>query len=258
MIIRPFIQRIAALLYAGALLAACAPSGPTGPVVFAASSLQAPLDELAENWTSQGNREPVLSYASSTALARQIENGSLADLYISADEQWTNYIVSAGKIGPEGIRTLAGNSIVAATHKDGPHNAAYEMMPTAAELFTDATVTSGDPESVPLGRYAKEALLTQGVWDDIGPQIIRTSSSAAALRLVLLQEADFGILYASDALRRDDLESWSIFADDAYSPITYKAVLLPSSGHPEAAEFLDYIVSDEAAAVFAKYGFTLP
>ncbi|MDN3644739.1 molybdate ABC transporter substrate-binding protein [Pontixanthobacter aestiaquae] len=253
-----FIQRILILLGVSLVLAACAPSGPTGPVIFAASSLQAPLDELAENWTSLGNREPVLSYASSTALARQIENGSLADLYISADEQWIDYIVTAGKIDPDGIRTLAGNSIVLATSRDGPHAKLYETIPTTAAILEGVTVTSGDPDSVPLGRYAKEILVAEGIWDDIGRRMIRTSSSSAALRLVLLKEADFGVLYASDVERRDDLVSYPAFAKGLHSPIRYKAVLLPSSGHPEAGEFLDYIASDEAAAVFAKYGFTLP
>lgn len=246
------------MIASGAALAACAPSGLRGPVIFAASSLQAPLDELGASWTAQGNEMPLFSYASSTALARQIENGSLPDLYVSADAQWTDYIVTAGKIDPANVKTLAANRIVLATHRDGPQAAAYEAMPTTAQILTNVTVASGDPDSVPLGRYAKEILVAEGIWDDVGPRLIRTSSSSAALRLVLLKEADFGFLYASDVERRDDLVSYPTFPDSLHSPILYKAVQLPSSGHPDAARFLSYLASEESAAVFKKYGFKTP
>ena len=224
-------------------------------MIFAASSLQAPLTELAKIWAVRGNSAPIFSFASSTALARQIENGSPADIYISADTQWTDYIMKAGKIGPDSTRPLASNTIVLATHGEGQHAVAYERLPTTGEILNGASLASGDPDSVPLGRYAKEVLMAEGVWDDVRPQLIRAVSSSAALRLVLLKEADFGLLYASDANRRDELVTYSTFAGGLHSPIIYKALLLPGSGHPDATAFLDYLASAEAAAVFKKHGF---
>lgn len=258
MTLRPFLRAALMVLASATLLSACAPSGPRGPVAFAASSLQIPLTELGENWAAQGNEAPTFSFASSTALAKQIESGSSADLFISADAQWTNYIVTAGKIDASRIKTLAANSIVLAAHKDGPHTVMYEVMPSTAQILAGVSVTSGDPDSVPLGRYAKQVLVAEGVWDDVGPRLIRTSSSSAALRLVLLKEADFGLLYASDAKRRDDLVVYPTFAEGLHSPILYKAVQLPSSGHPDAAAFLNYIASPQALAIFEKHGFVRP
>lgn len=249
MIVRTIFFVWAILVGAVLLLSSCTSSEPRGPVVFAASSLQRPLEELAAQWAGQGRDPPVLSFASSTALARQIDNGSPADLFISADQQWTDYVVRIGRLPEDAIRPLAGNRIVVAAHVDYP--------------YTDfsgesATIATGDPEAVPLGRYAKEALTSARLWDGVANKLLRTPSSSAALRLVLLREADTGVLYASDVASRDDLKILLAFPPDAHSPIIYKALKLPSSAHPDTQDFLDFLSSDDAQAVFGNYGFSRP
>lgn len=242
--------RLLTLLVGIFALTACIASEPRGPLVLAASSLQQPLEELAEEWSARGNLTPQFSFASSAALARQIESGSPADIFISADQDWTEYLAAAGRISDGEIYAVAGNTLVIAS-------AADTAVPTLQELSALEQVITGDSESVPLGRYAKQALTSAGVWDAVEPKIVGASSARGALVIMARGEADAGILYASDA--QDVKQITSAPIDPAsHSPIIYMALQLPASAHPDTAEFLAFIASPEGAKVFDRYGFTRP
>lgn len=258
MTIRTLITNILAILISASLLTACAPSEPRGPIVFAASSLQKPLEELAQAWQAQGNDPPVLSFASSTTLARQIDNGSLSDLYISADQQWIDYLITAGRLDDGSVLKLASNSLVLALFAEGGTLPDLEYEPTNRQFVTRAKVATGDPETVPLGRFAKEWLQSEGLWEDAQSHIVPAPSSSAAVRLVLLGEVSGGILYASDAASVPNLAIYRKLPPQSHSPILYQAVLLPSSAHPDAAAFLEFLASPEARSTFTKYGFGNP
>lgn len=246
----PFLARLAALFAAILVLAACSSSEPRGPVVLAASSLQQPLEELAGQWQAQGNKLPQFSFASSAALARQIESGAAADIFVSADQEWTRYLASAGRIPDNQIFQIAGNQLVIASP-------ASASPPTLQELQRYANIVTGDTETVPLGRYAKQALTNAGVWDTVQPKIVGAASARGALVIMARGEADAGILYASDA---KDVKQIAFAPIDpaAHSAIIYTALQLPASAHPESAEFLAFIASPAAAKVFDRYSFTRP
>ena len=253
---RPFHYLAALVLLA--MIAACSGPARRGPVVFAASSLQEPLEALGERWVAQGGDPPVFSFASSAALARQIEQGAPADLFISADEQWTDYIVAAGRLPREAMRPIAANSLVVAKSiregSLGPTGQAAGMN----ALSTARSIASGDPETVPLGRYARQSLQDAGLWEAVRPRWIGAPSSANALKLVLLGEAEIGVLYASDAARRDDLGIIHHLPRDSHAPIVYRAVLLPGSAHPDAGAFLASLGDEDARQTFRRHGFLLP
>ncbi|MGB7372625.1 molybdate ABC transporter substrate-binding protein [Pontixanthobacter sp.] len=242
--------RLTALLAGLFSLTACMASEPRGPLVLAASSLQRPLEDLAERWRAQGHLAPQFSFASSAALARQIESGSPADIFISADQEWTDYLATAGRISDTAIYPVAGNTLVIASAADA-------AVPTLQELSALEQIVTGDSQSVPLGRYARQALTSAGVWNTVEPKIVGASSARGALVIMARGEADAGILYASDAQDVKQIASAPI--DPAlYSPIRYMALQLPASAHPDTAEFLAFIASAEGAQVFDRYGFTRP
>lgn len=250
--------RLAALCLTSLALGACALPERRGPVIFAASSLQAPLEQLAAEWSAQGKDAPVLSFASSASLARQIENGAPADIFISADSQWTDYIATAAKLDPSGIKAVATNRLVIAQSTRSAPLASTGQGAAEDALKAAKTVATGDPDTVPLGTYAREALTTYGLWEQIVPRIIPAGSAQAAVKLVLLGEADLGVLYASDAARRSDLGViWEI-PETSHSPILYRALRLPASAHPDAEAFLQFLASAEAGETFRKQGFARP
>ncbi|MCR2833149.1 molybdate ABC transporter substrate-binding protein [Parerythrobacter lacustris] len=243
-----------ALLFSLFALVSCAPSEPKGPVVLAASSLQAPLEELAEQWRASGRPPPVLSFASSPALARQVQSGAPGDIFISADREWIDYLAQQGDLDEAGLRTIASNSLVLARHDDGTSISREEVLSQLGEV----PLATGDPETVPLGRYARQALTSEGLWDKAESSIVPTQSARAAMVLVKRGEAPLGMLYASDVAEEADLETVLAFSRDSHDPIDYIAMILPASGHPDARGFLEFLASPKSAAVFARHGFKRP
>jgi molybdate transport system substrate-binding protein len=235
-------------------VAACAPSEPKGPVVLAASSLQAPLEELAEQWRASGRPAPILSFASSSALARQVQGGAPGDIFISADREWTDYLAQQSGVEEGELRTIASNSLVLARHDDGASMSRDEVLSQLGEV----PLATGDPETVPLGRYARQALTSEGLWDKAQGSIVPTQSARAAMVLVKRGEAPLGVLYASDIAEEAGLETVLTFSPESHDPIEYVATILPASGHPDARGFLEFLASPKSAAVFARHGFERP
>lgn len=254
-------RQIMALLVAFGLLvtAGCAPTREDNkrPLVIAASSLQDALTEAAQVWTSQGNPEPVLSFAATPALARQVEAGAPADLFLSADEQWMDDLADKGLIREDTRRDLLGNALVMIAPADAKGIGEVDIANLAAALGP-GRLALADPASVPAGRYAREALTRLGVWQSVEAKVIPAENVRAALALVARGEAALGVVYASDARAEPDVHVVHTFAQGDHDPIVYPAAVLKASKSAEAKPFIDWLSSAEAAAIFRKHGFTVP
>jgi molybdate transport system substrate-binding protein len=234
------------------LLAACGGTEPErGPVVLAASSLQEALQEAADAWASQGHPPPVLSFAATSALARQVEQGAPADLFVSADEEWMDTLAGQDLLRANTRRDLLSNRLVVVRTKGDP-------IAGFAELG-DRRLALADPAAVPAGKYAREALETMGTWSELESKVVPAENVRAALALVERGEAPLGIVYATDALASDGVEVVQEIPAETYTPIRYPVAILATSKHPDAAGFLAFLSSAEARRIFEKHGFgTLP
>jgi molybdate transport system substrate-binding protein len=221
--------------------------GARGPVVLAASSLQESLEEVADAWAAEGHAAPVLSFAASSALARQVEQGAPADLFVSADEEWMDTLAGQGLLRT-GTRTdLFSNRLVLIAKAGG-------TVRSLAELG-DGRLALADPDAVPAGKYAKAALESLGQWQAVEARVAPAENVRAALALVERGEAPLGIVYATDALASDAVEVIETFPESSHPPIRYPAAVLADSKHPDAAAFLAFLSSDAARQIFAKHGF---
>jgi molybdate transport system substrate-binding protein len=238
-------------------LAACGPNG-TGPkpiVVLAASSLQEALQAAADAWAKQDHPRPVLSFAASSALARQIEGGAPADLFVSADEAWMDRVEQAGALRPGTRHDLLGNGIVLIAP-----GASTAMVDLASPASVGAAIGTGrlamaDPDSVPAGKYGKAALEHLGLWDPFGGKVVRAENVRAALALVESGEAPLGIVYATDAAASAKVRVVATFPAASHPPIRYAVAVLAASTGPQAAAFEHFLRSPRGKAIFARYGF---
>lgn len=222
--------------------------------VFAAASLTDALQELADDFRKASGIVVKSSFAASSALARQIESGAPADVFFSADLEWMDYLAARRLIKVESRRDLLGNRLVLVAPsastialKIGPH------FGLAAALGTGRLAT-GDPDSVPVGRYARAALTTLGVWPQVGNRLVRAENVRAALALVDRGEVPLGIVYRTDALIDPGVRIVDLFAADSHPPITYP-IALTVDARSGAQEFVDFLRTPTADAVFVKYGF---
>ncbi len=249
---------LAGLGLAGTVSAAAAAAGATAAgapvVVFAAASLTDALQQVAADFTASSGIAVKVSFASSAALARQIDSGAPADVFFSADRDWMDYLQGRGLIRADSRRDLLGNRLVLVA----PLGAALNMriapgFPLAAALGDGRWVT-GDPDSVPVGRYARAALQHLGVWDALAPHLVRAENVRAALALVARGEVWFGIVYATDAMVEPKVRVVDIFPADSHPPIVYP-IALTRDARAQAAAFLDYARGAGAAEVFRRFGF---
>jgi molybdate transport system substrate-binding protein len=231
---------------------------PQAPVVLAAASLQEALQAAAKLWTDQGHPAPVLSFAASSVLARQIEAGAPADMFISADEEWMDTLRDKGLIKPGSRATLAGNSLALIA----PATSTLSLDPAPGFALADALGTGklalADPEGVPAGRYAKQALQKLGVWNQVADRIAAGDNVRAALSLVARGETPLGIVYATDASAEPKVRVVATFPPWTHVSITYPVALLTSSRNVDAAAFRGFLLSPETQAVFRARGFTTP
>lgn len=227
-------------------------------LVFAAASMKNALDEAAKKWTEKSKVEVKSSYAASSALAKQIEAGAPADIFISADLDWMNY-VEGKKLIKTGTRSnLLGNSIVLIANKDwnkGDVKIANGF--PLAKLLGDGRLSMADTATVPAGKYGKAALEKLGVWDSVSSKLAQAENVRAALALVGRGEAPLGIVYKTDAAADPNVKVIGTFPDDSHKPIVYPAAQTETSKNAKAAELLKYLASPEARAIFEKHGFTV-
>ena len=189
-----------AVLLAASALATALPAFAAEPIVFAAASLKNALDDVAAAYTARTGKRVAISYAGTSTLVRQIEQGAPADIFLSADMAWMDYAVEHKLVQPETRRTLLGNAIVLVVPKDSTASIAIAPgMDLAGLLGPDGRLAMANVESVPAGRYGKEALQSLGVWDSVAPRVVQSENVRLALAFVARGEAPAGIVYATDA-----------------------------------------------------------
>ena len=221
-------------------------------MVFAAASLRNALDEVAGSFP--GSRV-LASYAGSSALARQIERGAPASVFISADDEWMDYLESRGKLEPGTRRNLLGNRLVLiAPAASGTSVRIERGMPLARWLGPQGRLAIGNPEHVPAGRYAKAALDALGVWNETKHRLAPTENVRLALALVARGEAPLGIVYATDARAEPNVRVAGRFDASLHPPIVYPMALVKGAG-AQARAFAATLRQDSARRIFEKHGF---
>jgi molybdate transport system substrate-binding protein len=231
-------------------------AGPEKSItVFAAASLTNALQDLGDTFTKDTSILVRFSFAASSTLARQIENGSRADVFFSADLEWMDYLQARNLIQPATRQEVLGNQLVLIAPVGSKVN--LKIAPHFALVAAIGTshLATGDPDSVPVGRYAHEALANLGVWDQIAARLVRADSVRSALAFVDRGEAALGIVYATDALVDKNVRVVDMFPADSHMPIIYPAALT-TGAQPDAAKFLDYIRGPAGDLAFRHYGFT--
>ncbi len=227
-------------------------------VVFAAASLANVLDQVAEARTAQTGNRLVISYAGSSALARQIQAGAPADIFISASTDWMDAVEASGDLREGSRRNVAGNSLVLIAHgRDAPQVAINENLDLAG-MLGDERLAMALVDAVPAGVYGKAALTALGLWESVEPLVAQADNVRAALAFVAQNEAPFGIVYATDAAIEDDVSIIGTFPEGSHEPIIYPAAITAQSSHPEAEAFLDFLTSGVARGIWTEYGFSMP
>ena len=226
-------------------------------LVFAAASLKTALDDVNTRYLKDAGQRVVVSYAASPALARQIEAAAPADIFISADLDWMDYLAQRGLIKPETRVDLLGNRLVLiAPAKEAPHVTIGQGFPLAI-LLGGGRLAMADPDSVPAGKYGKAALEHLGIWNSVQGKIARAENVRAALALVSRGEAPLGIVYQTDAAADAKVRIVGVFPENTYPPITYPMAAVATSRHPTTAAYLAYLRSGAARSIFERQGFVV-
>jgi molybdate transport system substrate-binding protein len=220
--------------------------------IFAAASLKNALDEAA----ALQQPRPVIAYGASSALARQIENGAPADIFISADLDWMNYLEKKGLLAAGTRRNLLGNRLVLVAPASRPLTLQPAPGFAIERALGSGRLALADPQSVPAGKYAKAALEKLGVWQDVAGRIAPAENVRAALAFVARGEAPLGIVYQTDANEERKVMVAGVFPAASHPPIVYPAAALKGA-KPGAAAFLERLGSARARAIFGKHGFTV-
>ncbi|WP_043358730.1 molybdate ABC transporter substrate-binding protein [Belnapia sp. F-4-1] len=227
--------------------------------VFAAASLTDALRALAAEWQARGHPAPRLSFAASSALARQIEQGAPADLFMSADEPWADYLQQRGLLAEATRSSPIGNSLVLVAPAGAARPVALTRETDLAALLGPAgRIATGDPAHVPVGRYAQAALTWMRQWEALAPRLARADNVRAALLLVERGEAPYGIVYATDAAAGSGVRVLGTFPATSHPPITYPfALTRRAEGNAEARALLAFLAGPEAAPAWRRFGFAL-
>lgn len=239
---------LACLTIASCALAAHAQA----PTVFAAASLKNALDEAAALYSAK----PTISYGASPALARQIENGAPADVFISADLDWMDYVEKKGLLAPGTRRNLLGNRLVLIAPAKQPLSLQPAPGFPIAKALRNGRIALAEPNTVPAGKYAKAALEKFGVWEQIAARVAPADNVRAALLLVARGEAPLGVVYQTDANAEPNVMIAGVFPPDSHPPIIYPVAALKSA-KSGAAPFLEFLASPASRRVFEKHGFTV-
>ncbi|HEG0620535.1 TPA: molybdate ABC transporter substrate-binding protein [Yersinia enterocolitica] len=225
--------------------------------VFAAASLTNALQDIAAQYKKEKQVDVVASYASSSTLARQIEQGAPADLFISADQQWMDYAIDKQQMVANTRYTLLGNELVLIAPKDSKiTKVEIDKKTDWKKLLEGGRLAVGDPDHVPAGIYAKESLENLGAWATLAPEMARANNVRSAMALVERAEAPLGIVYGSDAIASDKVKVVGVFPESSHKPVEYPMAIVKGHENPTVTAFYDYLKSPAAAVIFEKYGFT--
>lgn len=252
-------RRAALTLCAGVLAAMTALPAPARAdqiIVFAAASLKTALDEVAADWKADTGNVAVVSYAGSPQLAKQIQEGAPADIFISADLPWMDTLDKAGFIQTATRANILGNTLVLVAPKAKAASVTIAKGFDLAGMIGDGKLAMALVDSVPAGKYGKAALTSLGVWEAVAPKVAQAENVRAALQLVATGEAPYGIVYSTDAVAEPKVTVVGTFPDDSHPPIIYPAALTKDAKAP-AADFLAYLSGAKATAVFTAQGFAV-
>ncbi|MCJ8304287.1 molybdate ABC transporter substrate-binding protein [Shewanella sp.] len=238
------------------LLAVSLPALATDKVVvFAAASLTNAMTEIGVNYDKTHQTKTLFSFASSSTLARQIAQGAPAHVYLSANQKWMDYLVDNHLVKSDSKVTLLSNSLVLIAPKATTSKITLNNEWDIGASLAGGRLAVGDPDHVPAGLYAKQALNHLGLWQQAEPQLARANSVRAALALVEHAEAPLGIVYATDAKLSDKVSAIATFPPESHKPIEYPLVLVNKRPSAAAVAFYRYLQTDDAKAVFNQYGF---
>lgn len=225
-------------------------------VVFAASSLTNALNEIGQQYEQLNEVNVVFSFASSSTLARQVIQGAPADLYLSANQKWMDYAEQKGAVNARSRTTLLSNRLVLVAPQSSETtainiNANWDI----STAIGDSRLAVGDPDHVPAGRYAKQALQTLHLWQKAEPLLARANNVRGALVLVERAEAKYGIVYATDAQIATNVKVVGTFPASSHKQIEYPLVMVQAKPTQATQDFYHYLLSPDAKEVFEKYGF---
>lgn len=225
--------------------------------VFAAASLKDVLTAISEDWKKESGNEAVLSFAGSSALAKQIAEGAPADLFISADLDWMDDVEKKGLVKDGSRVSLLANRIVLVAPAGASSSLKIAPGFDLAGALGDNRLAMANTDSVPAGKYGKAALEKLGVWAAVSPKVAQAENVRAALLLVSRDEAPFGIVYETDAKADPKVKIVDRFPEDTHPPIVYPAAVLKEAKSPVAGAYFDYLRSDKAKSAFEAAGFTV-
>ena len=243
-----------------ALAIAALVAGPTAAAdvtVFAAASLKNALDAVGAAWKDATGKEATVSYAASPALARQIEEGAPADVFVSADVPWMDYLAERDLVRKDTVVDLLGNRLVLVAPADSAVTLAIAPGFDLGAALGDGRLAMGQVDTVPAGKYGKEALTALGVWEEVAGHVAQAENVRAALALVAVGEAPLGIVYETDANAEKAVKVVGVFPEDSHAPIVYPAAVTAEAAGAEAGAFMAFLRSAKAAALFEEQGFTV-
>lgn len=226
-------------------------------VIFAAASLKTALDEISAGWTRDTGKRARISYAGSNTLAKQIEAGAPADLFLSADLDWMDYVAERSLIRPETRLNLLANRLVLVAPKDSKAELALAPGLDLKAALGDGRLAMANVDAVPAGKYGRSALDRLGAWAGVKDRVAQADNVRAALLLVARGEAPLGIVYRTDAAAEPNVRIVATFAEDLHPPIVYPAAVTRDSRNPDAQSLLTYLRGPAARQAFERQGFAV-
>jgi molybdate transport system substrate-binding protein len=249
--------RVACLLLLTAFPALAQTPAPPTVTVFAAASLKESLDAVAVQWQARSGQKLVVSYAASSALAKQIEAGAPADIYISADGEWMDYLAGKKLIDPASRFNLVGNQLVMIVPVDSPVKKLRLDANSLRNALGDARLAVAETTSVPAGRYAKQSLEHLKLWPVVESQLAGAENVRAAMAFVARGECPLGIVYATDALAEPKVRVVASFPASSHEAIIYPAARTAASDPAVSHGLLAFLKGSQARAIFRRAGFSL-
>lgn len=252
------LRHLPAAVFAAVLAAAAPAAARAGDIlIFAAASTLDAVGEVGALYSARGGARVRTVFAASSVLARQIASGAPANVFLSANRRWMDWLVAQGKIVAGSRRDLLGNRLVLVVPRARPGRIVIGPGFKLVEFLGDGRLALADPDHVPAGIYARQALENLGVWDAVGRRAARTGDVRGALALVGRGEVPAAIVYATDARISEKVRIAGSFPPSSHAPIAYAAALVAGRDSRQAQAFFAFLVSPPAGAVFARHGFVV-